>query len=113
MRRAEGGSRAGAIATCFTSGGGNKPDGYRPLWFWSDADKAAYKAWRGLRYSDCYEVYGLKRTGCVGCPCNSRAESELDLVEPFEPNLAKAARNVFGASYEYRRQYAEFKRNGT
>jgi len=109
MRRAEGGRRAGSIATCFTPGKDFKPDNYRPLWFWTDADKAVYKEWRGLSYSDCYEVWGLKRTGCVGCPCNSKAERELDIVERYEPRLVKAARRVFGASYDYRRRYAEFK----
>jgi hypothetical protein len=110
MRRAEGGRRAGSIQTCFTSGKWDKPDSCRPLWYRSDADKAVYKAWRGLRYSGCYEIYGLKRTGCVGCPCNSRAEQELAVVEQFEPNPVKAARAVFGASYEYIRRYAEFKK---
>jgi 3'-phosphoadenosine 5'-phosphosulfate sulfotransferase (PAPS reductase)/FAD synthetase len=58
MRRAEGGRRAGSIQTCFTPSKGDKPDNYRPLWFWTDADKAIYKEWRGLRYSDCYEIWG-------------------------------------------------------
>ncbi len=109
MRQAEGGRRAGAIQTCFTPRSEKSPDNYRPIWYWTDADKAEYKEWRGLRYSDCYEVYGLKRTGCSGCPCNSRAEQELELVEPFEPNIVKAARNIFGASFEYKRRYKEFK----
>jgi 3'-phosphoadenosine 5'-phosphosulfate sulfotransferase (PAPS reductase)/FAD synthetase len=112
MRRAEGGRRAGSISACFTSGDDGNPDAYRPLWHWTDEDKAIYKAWRGLRHSDCYEVYGLLRTGCVGCPCNSKAERELEIAEPFEPGLVKAARNIFGASYEYRRRYAEFKGGG-
>ena len=110
MRQAEGGRRAGSIKTCFTLGSEEKrPDAYRPIWYWSDEDKAAYKMWRGIRYSDCYEVYGLRRTGCVGCPCNSKAEQELTLVEPFEPQIVKAARSVFGASYDYKRRYVEFK----
>jgi 3'-phosphoadenosine 5'-phosphosulfate sulfotransferase (PAPS reductase)/FAD synthetase len=109
MRRAEGGRRAGVIKTCFSPASGSAPDNYRPIWYLTDEDKAAYKAWRGIRYSDCYEVYGLKRTGCAGCPCNSKAEQELALVRPFEPGLVKAAKNIFGASYEYRRRYALFK----
>ena len=111
MRQAEGGRRAGSIQTCFSPCHGDEPDNYRPLWFWTDADKAVYKEWRGLCYSDCYEVWGLKRTGCVGCPCNSKAEQELDIVEQFEPQLAKAARGVFGVSYDYKRRYAEYKAN--
>jgi 3'-phosphoadenosine 5'-phosphosulfate sulfotransferase (PAPS reductase)/FAD synthetase len=110
MRRAEGGRRAGSIASCFTLGdGGDKPDSYRPIWYWTDADKAVYKEWRGLRYSDCYEVWKFKRVGCAGCPCNSKAEQELAIVEQYEPQLAKAARNIFGAAYEYRRRYVEYK----
>jgi 3'-phosphoadenosine 5'-phosphosulfate sulfotransferase (PAPS reductase)/FAD synthetase len=109
MRRAEGGRRAGSIKTCFTPSCGDEPDNYRPLWFWTDADKAIYKEWRGLSYSDCYEVRGLKRTGCVGCPCNSKAEWEPGIVGQYEPRLVKAARGVFGASYDYRRRYAEYK----
>jgi 3'-phosphoadenosine 5'-phosphosulfate sulfotransferase (PAPS reductase)/FAD synthetase len=102
-------SRAGSIQTCFSPSKVDKPDNYRPLWYWSDSDKAVYKEWRGLRYSDCYERWGLKRTGCVGCPCNSKAEQELEIVAQYEPQLAKAARNVFGASYDYKRRYAEYK----
>jgi 3'-phosphoadenosine 5'-phosphosulfate sulfotransferase (PAPS reductase)/FAD synthetase len=109
MRRAEGGRRAGRIATCFTEGDTAKPSNYRPLWYWTDEEKTAYKSCHGIRYSDCYEVYGLKRTGCVGCPCNSKAEKELKMVESFEPNLVQAARKVFGVSYAYKQQYIEFK----
>jgi 3'-phosphoadenosine 5'-phosphosulfate sulfotransferase (PAPS reductase)/FAD synthetase len=79
------------------------------LCYWTDEDKAVYKQWRGIRYSDCYEVYGLSRTGCCGCPANSRAEQELKIAEPFEPKLVKAARNIFSDSYDYRRRYVGFK----
>ena len=109
MRVAEGGRRAGSIPTCFTPAKNGGIDSYRPIWYWSNADKALYKEWRGLTYSDCYEVWGLKRTGCTGCPCNSKAEQELELIEQFEPQLAKAARHVFGESYKYRREYVAHK----
>ena len=109
MRQAEGGRRAGSIKSCFTLRNDNNPANYRPLWAWSDYDKLVYKQWRGIRYSDCYELYGLHRTGCTGCPCNSKAEQELAIVEPFEPKIVKAARQIFGATYDYRRRYVEFK----
>jgi 3'-phosphoadenosine 5'-phosphosulfate sulfotransferase (PAPS reductase)/FAD synthetase len=109
MRQAEGGRRSAVIQTCFSLATDASPDSYRPIWFWTDADKALYKEWRGLRYSDCYEVYGLQRTGCAGCPCNSKAEQELALAEPFEPQIVGAARNIFGASYDYKRRYTAFK----
>ena len=31
------------------------------------------------------------------------------MIRPFEPNLVKAAWNVFGDSYRYRQQYNEYK----
>jgi hypothetical protein len=109
MRRAEGGRRAGSVKSCFTQGKDNAADNYRPLWYWTDADKAIYKLWRGLRYSDCYEVWALRRTGCAGCPCNSKAEQELAIVEQYEPKLAHAARNIFAATFDYKARYIEYK----
>jgi len=110
MRRAEGGARSGVISSCFSLGKDGAPDNYRPVWYWTDADKALYKSWRELRYSDCYEIWGMTRTGCVGCPCNSNALIELDTVRQYEPQLVKAAFGIFGESYNYKAQYNEFKR---
>jgi hypothetical protein len=62
-----------------------------------------------LRYSDAYEVYGLTRTGCCDCPISSKAVEDLKRIEPYEPNVVKAAWNLFGDSYRYRQQYNEFK----
>jgi 3'-phosphoadenosine 5'-phosphosulfate sulfotransferase (PAPS reductase)/FAD synthetase len=81
----------------------------RPLYYVSDTDKAWYKEYYGIRYSDAYEVYGLTRTGCCGCPISYKAVDDLELIRPHEPNLVKAAWNVFGASYRYRQQYNEYK----
>jgi len=81
----------------------------RPLYYVSDTDKAWYKEYYGIRYSDAYEVYGLTRTGCCGCPISYKAVADLELIRPHEPNLVKAAWNVFGASYRYRQQYNEYK----
>ena len=82
---------------------------FKPLYYVSDADKAWYKERYGLRYSDAYEVYGLKRTGCCGCPISSRAVDDLEKIRPYEPNVVKAAWNIFGDSYRYRQGYNEFK----
>ena len=111
-RRDEGGMRSvprsDNTSLCFTE---NADGQYRlrPLYYVSDADKAWYKEKYQVRYSDAYEVYGFTRTGCCGCPISSRAVVDLEKLKPFEPNLVKAAWNVFGASYEYRRQYNEYK----
>lgn len=81
----------------------------RPLYYVSDADKAWYKAAYGIRYSDAYERYGLSRTGCCGCPISHRATEDLALIEKYEPNVVKAAWNLFGDSYRYRAEYVRYK----
>lgn len=82
----------------------------RPLFYVSDADKEWYKNYYGIRYSDAYEVYGLTRTGCCGCPISYKAVEHLEKIRPYEPNVVKAAWNIFGASYEYRAKYNAYKK---
>lgn len=111
-RRDEGGMRSvprgDNAALCF----GEYGDGQwrlRPIYYVSDTDKAWYKERYGLRYSDAYEVYGLTRTGCCGCPISYKAVDDLKLIEPYEPNVVKAAWAIFGDSYRYRKAYVEYK----
>ena len=114
-RRDEGGMRSvprseDANGTmCFYAQGKNQFR-FRPLYYVSDKDKAWYKERMGLRYSDAYEVYGLKRTGCCGCSISARAIEDLEKIRPYEPNVVKAAWAIFGESYRYRQQYNEFKK---
>lgn len=111
-RRAEGGMRSvprkDNTSLCFTETGSGQYR-LRPLYYVTDADKAWYKEYYGIRYSDAYEVYGLTRTGCCGCPISYKAIADLEMIRPYEPNLVKAAWHVFGKSYEYRKKYNEYK----
>ena len=111
-RRDEGGMRSvprsDNTALCFGEAA-NGQYRLRPLFYVSDADKAWYKEYYGIRYSDAYEVYGLTRTGCCGCPISYKAVDDLEKIRPYEPNVVKAAWNIFGKSYEYRRKYNEYK----
>lgn len=111
-RRDEGGMRSvprkDNTSLCFTETSSGQYR-LRPLYYVSDADKAWYKEYYGLRYSDAYEVYGLTRTGCCGCPISYKAIADLELIRPYEPNLVKAAWNIFGESYEYRQKYNAYK----
>ena len=111
-RRDEGGMRSvprkDNTALCFTETSSGQFR-LRPLYYVSDADKEWYKNEYGIRYSDAYEVYGLKRTGCCGCPISFRAADDLEIIGKYEPNIKKAAWNIFGKSYDYRRQYNEYK----
>ena len=106
VRKAEGGERSTIYSTCFS----NKAlcDEYRPLFWYTDKDKAEYKDYYKVQYSDCYEEYALRRTGCAGCPFGRNFEFELEVIGKYEPKLLKAVNNIFGDSYEYTRRYKEF-----
>lgn len=108
VRKAEKGARSEAYKSCFTQVTAG-PDQYRPLFWLSDDDKKDYKTNRGLRNSDCYEVWGMTRTGCPGCPYGKDFEQELELMQRYEPKFYKACLNIFGASYDYTREYLEFR----
>lgn len=111
-RRDEGGMRSvprkDSTSMCFTETSSGQYR-LRPLFYVSDADKAWYKETYGVRYSDAYEVYGLTRTGCCGCPISYKAVADLEMIRPYEPNVVKGAWAIFGKSYEYRQKYNEYK----
>lgn len=111
-RRDEGGMRSvprkDNTSLCFTETSSGQFR-LRPLYYVSDKDKAWYKDYYGIKYSDAYEVYGMTRTGCCGCPISYKAIDDLELIRPHEPNVVKAAWNIFGKSYLYRQQYNAYK----
>lgn len=111
-RRDEGGMRSvprkDNTSLCFTETSSGQYR-LRPLYYVSDKDKAWYKTRYNIKYSDAYEVYGLTRTGCCGCPISYKAVDDLEKIGKFEPNITKAAWNIFGDSYRYRAKYNEYK----
>lgn len=112
-RRDEGGMRSVPRKDCTTMCFTETSSGQfrlRPLYYVSDSDKAWYKEYYNIRYSDAYEVYGLTRTGCCGCPISYKAIDDLKMIEPYEPNVVKAAWNIFGKSYQYRMIYNAYKK---
>lgn len=98
-RKAEGGQRAIAHESCFEEHK-NGEHKYMPLWWWSNETKRIFKETEGIRYSDCYEVYGMKRTGCCGCPFSINIADDLQAMYRYEPMLYRACMAVFGQSYE-------------
>ena len=107
VRKAEGGVRA-SRKECFLF----KSKGlslFSPILWFTESDKKEYEKIFGIEHSEAYTKYGFKRTGCCGCPFNSKALSELDTLEKVEPNLVKAAKSIFGEVYEYERQYYEYR----
>lgn len=109
IRKAEGGARQQAYKNCFTADV-DGTDEYRPIFWLTKADKEEYNEYFNIKNSRCYSVYGLDRTGCACCPYGKNFEKELEAAKKYEPNLYKAACNIFGNSYEYTRKYYEFRR---
>ena len=120
IRKAEGGIRSSAYSSCFSDNRSydfEKPnqklkdyDDYRPIFWFTDKDKKEYDEFFNIKHSDCYCKYGLKRTGCVGCPFGRDFESELETAKQYEPKLFNAVNNIFKDSYEYIRKFVEFKK---
>jgi 3'-phosphoadenosine 5'-phosphosulfate sulfotransferase (PAPS reductase)/FAD synthetase len=112
-RRDEGGMRSvprkDNTSLCFTETSSGQYR-LRPLYYVSNKDKAWYKDYYGIKYSDAYEKYGLTRTGCCGCPISYKAVEDLEKIKLYEPNVVKAAWNIFGKSYLYRQKYNEYKK---
>lgn len=107
IRKAEGGARATAYKNCFDEKD-DSCDNYRPLFFYKNDTKTVYENHFNICHSKCYTEYGLKRTGCAGCPFGRDFEFGLEVIQKYEPKLFAAVNYIFGKSYEYTRRYREF-----
>ncbi len=106
-RKSEGGARS-YKKTCTHI----NPDGisrYKPLFWITNDDKEWYEMKFNIIHSRCYTTYGLKRTGCVGCPYGSYHDNP-NLAKAFEPNLAKACETVFKDAYAYTEAYYAYRK---
>lgn len=106
VRKAEGGARRAAYKTCFSVN--DRCDEYRPIFWYLSDTKKRYEEHYNIEHSKCYREYGLKRTGCAGCPFARNFEDELQVMQEYEPKLFKAVNYVFKDSYEYTRAYRQF-----
>lgn len=108
LRKSEGGARATAYKSCFSPANDKHVAEFRPIFWYENATKDEFKKQYGIVNSDCYEAWGLRRTGCMGCPFAKDVQAELEAVKLHEPNLYKALIAVFGESYEYTAKFKEF-----
>lgn len=109
VRKIEGGVRASAYKSCFTARD-DKWDEYRPIFWYTNDTKELYERFFHITHSACYTKYGLKRTGCAGCPFGRNFEDELKIMKEHEPQLYKAVNHIFKESYEYTRKYRTFQK---
>lgn len=110
IRKAEGGIRSIRYKNCFDDNG-TICDNYRPLFWYKDNDKKDYEDFYNIIHSKCYTEYGLKRTGCAGCPYGRDYKYELNVLSQFEPTLYKAVMNIFKDSYDYMEKYNNYKKH--
>lgn len=115
VRKAEGGPRANAYKSCFDKRSDNWSDDqtgwdtYRPLFWLKNEDKRQYEEVYHVIHSDCYAKYGLRRTGCAGCPLGMDIQAELNAIKEYEPGFYQAAMHTFGDAYELTARYRQFK----
>lgn len=109
VRRSEGGARQNAYKSCYDTDG--DVANYRPLFWYSDKDRICYEQHYGIKHSDAYEKYLLRRTGCCGCPFGRDFEIELNALYNYEPKMYRTVNSIFKESYSYLRQYIEYRDN--
>lgn len=108
IRRAEGGKRATAYPSCYIPKTAIYTYAiYLPIFWWTNEDKRYFDEVLEIKHSECYDSYGLKRTGCPGCPLGKNFENEITAIANHEPRLSKAVENLFGKSYAFTRKYVE------
>ena len=108
IRRAENGIRGGAYKNCFISKKTYSYDMYFPMFWWTQKEKKIFDSEMNIKHSSCYSEYGLKRTGCAGCPFGRDFENELDIIKNYEPKLYKGINTIFNNPYEWTRLYKKF-----
>lgn len=106
LRREEGGQRLN-ISNCYSQTGKFKT--YYPILHWTEVDKEYYKNYYNITNSDCYEVWGMQRTGCAGCPFGRDSEKELETISQYEPKLSVAVEKIFGKAYELERSINDWR----
>jgi len=111
VRKSEGGIRANAYKTCFDETSAHTGIAvFRPIFWYTDQAKKEYEEIFDVVHSKCYTEYGLKRTGCCGCPFGKNYKQELDAIKDVEPKLFMAVNNIFGEAYEYIDKFQNFKK---
>lgn len=62
-----------------------------PIIDWSNEDINEFVNQYNVPLSKAYTVYGLERTGCMGCPFAMSIAKNLEVLHEYEPNRYKAS----------------------
>lgn len=109
VRKAEGGQRIRYNEQLYFNAD-HQVNHFLPILFFSNADRQEYEIEFGITHSRCYTEYGLKRTGCAGCPFGREYQFEHDVLKKYEPKLCKAIDGMWSEVYKYTNKYHEFQK---
>ena len=70
-----------------------------PIFDWTDDNVNEFIEVFNVKISDVYTVYGLERSGCIGCPFSKQLEKNLEALYKYEPKKYKAVQNWLGRVY--------------
>lgn len=106
----EGGARSMAIKSCVTikKKRGQAFIASTPIFDWTDEILNQFIRQYGIELSEAYTVYGLTRTGCMGCPFSKNLTHELKALYDYEPNRYKAAMHWMKDVYLYQGVKCDF-----
>lgn len=101
VRIEEGGVRAIQYKTCTATKvvNGVKMWHKMPIFDWTDDNVNEFIEVFNVKISDVYTVYGLERSGCIGCPFSKQLEKNLEALHKHEPKKYKAVQNWLGKVY--------------
>lgn len=100
VRTAEGGNRLRYTSCVQTKKLGNKVVVLSmPIIDWTDEVCDAFVEEYNIELSEAYTTYGMKRTGCVGCPFNQELAKDMETLYNHEPKKYKGALFWFKDSY--------------
>ena len=61
-----------------------------PIIDWTDEDVQEFIEYYNIPLSRAYTEYGMRRTGCIGCPFSIKLKDDLEILYKYEPNKYKA-----------------------
>jgi 3'-phosphoadenosine 5'-phosphosulfate sulfotransferase (PAPS reductase)/FAD synthetase len=92
IRVLEGGARSHIYKSCssYKKYGNKKIEHKMPVYDWTDENMEDFIKEYDIKISKAYTEYGLKRTGCIGCPYAPRIQKNLYTLYKYEPKKYKA-----------------------